>query len=151
MARKSCVVCGQLFDARGNAKTCSPEHSKQRQKSTPRDWKRDRRQQNKPRARQCVVCGQLFYTTTGTKTCSPEHRQEHLRQLRRAAVQRYQKSAEGQQTRWRYDQSPEYREYRRRYYKSEKYREARRRYEQSKKGREMRHRRKGQRQQTPRQ
>lgn len=32
MARKSCVICGQFFEARGNAKTCSPEHSKAERK-----------------------------------------------------------------------------------------------------------------------
>jgi hypothetical protein len=94
------------------------------------------------------VCGQIFFTTTGTKTCSPEHQQEQLRQVRRAAVRRYQKSGKGQQTRDRYEQCPEHREYRRRYYKSEKYREARRRYEQSEKGRETRLRRKRQREQN---
>ena len=124
MAFKRCVVCGNLFDARRNAKTCSPEHSRQRVKATPRDWKHDRSQQNKPRARTCVVCGKTFYTTTGTKTCSPEHREEHLRQVRRAAVRRYQTSAKAQETRRRYEHSPERREYRQEYYQSNLYREA---------------------------
>jgi len=136
MAFKRCVVCGNLFDARRNAKTCSPEHSRQRVKATPRDWKHDRSQQNKPRARTCVVCGKTFYTTTATKTCSPEHREEHLRQVRRAAVRRYQASAKAQETRCRYEQSQERREYRQEYYQSNLYREARRRYEQSEKGQE---------------
>ena len=135
MAFKRCVVCGNLFDARRNAKTCSPEHSRQRVKATPRDWKHDRSQQNKPRARTCVVCGKTFYTTTGTKTCSPEHREEHLRQARRAGSceSNICKSAK---TRRRYEQSPERREYRQEYYQSNLYREARRRYKQSEKGQE---------------
>ena len=136
MAFKYCIACGNLFDARRNAKTCSPEHSRQRLKAIPRDWKHDRSQQNKPRAKNCVVCGKLFHTTTGTKTCSPEHRQEHLRQVRRAAVRRYRKSAKAHETRLRYEQSPEHREYRRAYHQSDLYREARRRYELSEKGQE---------------
>jgi predicted nucleic acid-binding Zn ribbon protein len=134
MAFKRCIVCGNPFDARRNAKTCSPAHSKQRVKSTPRDWKYDRTQQNKPRARTCVVCGKIFNTTTATKTCSPEHRLEHLSEVRRAAVRRYQKSAKAQETRRRYEQTPEQREHRRQYHQSNLYREARRRYEQSEKG-----------------
>ena len=136
MAFKRCIVCGNVFDARRNAKTCSPEHSRQRMKATPRDWKRDRSRQNKPRAKNCAVCGKIFYTTSNTKTCSPEHRREHLSQVRRSAVRRYQKSAKAQETRRRYEQSPERREYRREYHQSNLYREARRRYEHSKKGQE---------------
>jgi hypothetical protein len=88
------------------------------------------------------VCGTLFYCNTGTKTCSSEHWREHLREVRRVALRRYQKSAKGQQTRRHYELSPKYRESRRRYYQSPEYREARRRYEQSEKGQETRRRRK---------
>ena len=135
MPRKSCVICGQFFEARGNAKTCSPEHSKAREKTRPR---RERAQRSKARARQCVVCGKTFYTTTGTKTCSPEHWQEHLRAVRRAAVRRYQQSKKGQQARLRYEQSEKRRQTRQHYHQSELYREAKRRYEQSEKGQETR-------------
>ncbi len=138
MARKLCVICGQCFEARGNAKACSPEHSKAREKARPR---RERAQPNKAWARQCVVCDKTFYTTTGTKTCSPEHWREHLRAVRRAAVRRYQQSEKGQQARLRYEQSEKRRQTRQHYHQSEQYREARLRYEQSEKGQELRLRR----------
>ena len=38
MVMKTCIICGKEFDARGSAKTCSPECSKENKRESSRKW-----------------------------------------------------------------------------------------------------------------
>ena len=120
MARKSCVICGQFFEARGNAKTCSPEHSKAERK---RDLVVNARNETNRGPDSASSAARLFIRLLVRKPAPTEHWQEHLRAVRRAAVRRYQQSKEGQQARLRYEQSEKRRQTRRNYHQSELYRE----------------------------
>jgi len=95
---RQCVVCGQEFDNRKGAKTCSPEHLKEyrrlhghkyylanREKWVVRD--RLRRAKWSPKPRQCVICGEDFVVANRKNSranACPQHRHDRKLQMERA-------------------------------------------------------------------
>ena len=61
MVLKQCVVCGKSFNAKGSAKTCSVECSKERKKQI---------RKYKKKVKKCIICGKEFSIRGTAKVCS---------------------------------------------------------------------------------
>lgn len=83
MTIKQCVACGVDFDARGPAKTCSPEHRAIVRYAAEAlreiNRKRRRRENRRPTIKQCVICEGEFSALPHAITCSRKCYDEKMR------------------------------------------------------------------------
>jgi len=91
---RQCKNCGEEFPARGFAKTCKPECSRELRRANRRKYYQansakilaQQRKRQRPIIRQCLVCGKEFDNRKGAKTCG---KPECLKEYRRLHAHKY--------------------------------------------------------------
>lgn len=107
MVMKKCIICGKEFNARGNAKCCSPECSK----TNELNYNKEYNQSDKGKAR----IKKYQQSDKGKAALYKSHKKYIKSDKGKAANKRYRQSDKGKLTKQRYNQSDKCKEYQKEY------------------------------------